>query len=277
MLVAMDLTHMDRLLVQYVSFLANALPGLEKVTFFHNIRFDFPEQVAEILQNLEQPLEEKLAEKIEELADEYLDGLDCEIEVTREDNTVEAMLELQKTNEFDLIMLGKKVSYEGSGYLVERLLHRDLKVNILVLSESAYHRIANILVPIDFSKRSAAALKKAVQVAERAGAKLSCQHVYNIPGIYFPYIPVKDLRVQMEEDARKSWAKFLKKYPQTGQAEDVAFSFQAERTTAQTIYDHALTRQTDLIAVPVGQMPMQSTAIHLLKLDMHIPLLLVKE
>jgi len=276
LLVSLDLTSMDKLLMQYVQFLCNALPTLEQITFFHNIRFDFPEQANEILDSLDQPLEEVLQDKVQQQVAAYLPNCKQQIMITQEDDTVLALAEVQKERKADTILFGKKVSYDGSGYLIERAMYRGLNAHILVLPESAFHRFEHFLVPTDFSKNAAKALKETLSLASIFKAKVSSQHVYNIPGIYFPYIPVKDMRQEIEKDIQKKWGRFLSKHELSLEKESIKFSFQAEKSTPKTIYSYALSQHVDLIVMPAEPSVLRSTTVQLLKLDMHLPILLVR-
>ncbi len=277
LLVAMDLTHMDTLLLQYIAFLKKILPDVQHIVLFHNIWFDDDEKAEAILESLDRALEDILHEKIDKLAKEYLGDIAYSVEITQKDDTAHALKLVQKKENIHLTLFGKKVAYEGSGYLIERMLHHKSESHLMVVPETAYHTINHILVPLDFSKKSALALIKARQMAAKTDAKISCQHVYAIPRVYFPYVPVQNLKVQTKKKMEEAWQRFQQKYFKGEPQPDITFSFHAERSVARIIYDHALKAQVDLITISTEVGVINSTLIQLLKLNMHFPLFIVNK
>ncbi|HHP7241144.1 MAG TPA: universal stress protein [Cyclobacteriaceae bacterium] len=275
-LITLDLTYMDQLLIRYIKSFAEAVPELEHLVFYHNIRFDYPEQANEIIRQLGKPLEEVLAERITENVKDNIGDLSFEVKVDQSQDTADAIYEIQKLQQFDLIATGQKVTYTGSGYLIERIMHHKPKANILVIPETAYHRFEKILVPIDFSRKSGQTLLKAIELRKKINAEVSCQHVYAVPNIYFPYIPVKDLKVKMEKQSAQDWKRFKEKHLKDADYKpDITFSFHAERSIAQMIYENALKNQIDMIVVPSEAGLVHGTVVQLLNIDMHIPLFVV--
>lgn len=274
-LVALDMSHMDDLLLQYVRFLSQSLKEVEEVVLYHNIRFDYPEEAEEILQSLDESLEDVLHQKIEEKAADYLQNVSCSVVIEENDDTAEAITHMQKRNLTDLILFGKKVSYDGSGYLIERVIYQKINAHVLVLPETGSHRIDKILVPIDFNKKSARAIYHALNLSETVGAKISCQYVYAVPNIYFPYIPVKNLQEEMKATYEKKWKSFTKKYLQNHRVPNITYSFHGERTISQIIYDHSLQQQIDLMVLPLEVGFTHNTVIQLLKIDLHTPILMI--
>lgn len=275
-LVCMDMSFMDKLLINYVSFLNSIFPNIENIIFHHNIRFDYPDESPDWLEELQKPLPELLKEKIQIRIDKKGKNItNFEIKIDQKENTVLAIDDLVKERGIDVVVLGKKISYEGSGYLIERLLGKKPNAHILVIPETGLHRLENILVPVDFNKRSASAVKTAIQFSKDLSASLRFLHVYTVPNIYFPYIPVKDLREKMKSKTEKEWLQFKKKWLEDESLEEINFSFDPELTLVQIIYNHALERQTDLIITPVHGGLGSNKNIQLLKIDMRIPILIL--
>ena len=157
--------------------------------------------------------------------------------------------------------------------------HSDL----LLVPETAHYQISKIVVPTDFSNASLAAIRFGALLRDRSGAALDCQHVFGVPAHYFPYIPVEDMQQRLRTSAEKSWAKFSRHW----QGDDFDpltcnFTFNQGKSTAQTIYRHALQQKKDLIIVgskgkgALTTLVIGSVAASLMQYDMHIPLLVTR-
>jgi nucleotide-binding universal stress UspA family protein len=277
LLVALDMTYSDQLLLQYVNFLVQKVPGVEEVVFFHNMWFDDPWKAQDILNSIDQPLDKLLEEKIADLLPASIRSLKHQIHIGQHEDSAEAIVKLQKNEQVDLTIFGKKVSYEGSGYLIERVIYSQSHSHLLVVPENAYYRMDNILVPTDFSKKSATTLLKTMHFAQAVGASVTCQHVFSVPTIYFPYIPVKDLKEKYRKKSEAHWEKFRERYFGEQPAPEVSLSFQSERTVPQMIYDFALKSRTDLIALTLDPSFLSNKLIRLLKQNIHFPLLVLKK
>lgn len=275
-MLAMDMTYMDDLLIEYVSFLVDEEGTIENVILYHNIIFEFPDEEPEVLNKLDRPLSSLIEEEISKKTDSLKNKVNCEIIVEEKSDTAEGLKALQKKQQADLIVFGKKVTYDGSGYLIERVMSNHTDAHLLVFPETAKHRLQKFLVPVDFSKKSASVLRYAVDWANRRHAQLKCQHVFAVPKIYFPYVPVRDLKEETSEQAQRQWIRFKKRYFPEEELE-ITFSFHSDRSVAQLVYDHALHSQSDLIMVPTETGITPSTVIQLLKVDINVPLMIVHQ
>ncbi len=275
-MVALDLSYMDDHLIKYVQFLEKNLGSIEHVVLYHNIHFDYPEEAERIMQSLERPLEELLKEKIEGKATKML-GNSFEVVVDNESDTAVSLVKQQQKNQADLILFGKKVNDDGSGYLIERALNQKVSSHVLVIPETAFHSIDRISVPVDFSKHSSKALSFGMYLVETLDAEIDCHYVYSLPNVYFPYVPVKDLKEEMISSAEKKWNAYFKKYFK-GYKErpQITYSFHAEKSISQLIFDHAVAAQANMLILPLEVGVSQSKVIQLLKTGIHIPLLMVK-
>ncbi len=285
-LVCLDLTDMDALLIRYAANLCRLLDDVERVYFMHNIKFDYPEEGKVLLRELDQPLAAVVQESLEEkigrhfLADRS--EVTWELIVREADHTQEAITEVVNEQEVDLVLLGKKIRYDGSGLVGEKLLRNgQFHASLLLTPETAHYQIDNILAPIDFSRNSARAVRMADELRQKTGAEISYQHVFHIPAHYFPYIPVKNMSHKMESQAKREYERFIKN--QHLPKAPCEFSFSEGESTARTIYNHALAERKDLIVVgsrgknALNTLLVGSVALQLLKLDLHIPLLIIRD
>lgn len=290
-LVGLDLTDMDQVMLRYARFLCKTLPGVEKVFFQHNIRFDYPEEAESLLEELERPLSELIGEELEENIDQhFLDagnspvpGVDWEIIVTEGSSTAQEIVKTANARGAELIVVGKKLSYQGSGQVAEKVLRQaTLESDLLAVPETAPHRMERIVVPIDFSQASKRALLAGSRINDAIKGTLTSQHIYTIPMHYFPFIPVQGFRKSMKEEAEDQYKRFRRNLPELLQAIPCVFTYSEDRTAAQAVYDFAIQRSKDLVIIGskgrsnIPAILLGSTAIQLLHFDFHIPVLIVR-
>jgi nucleotide-binding universal stress UspA family protein len=290
-LFGLDLTDMDQVMLRYARFLCEALPGVEEVYFQHNIRFDYPEEAESLLEELERPLSELIGEEIEENIDTHFlqqDGgampdVNWEVIVTEGSSTAQEVVKTANAQGAALIVVGKKLSYQGSGQVAEKVLRQaSLKSDLLAVPETAPHRMERIVVPIDFSQASRRALLAGKRIEDAVGGVLTSQHVYTIPMHYFPFIPVQGFRKSMKEEAEDQYKRFRRGLPEPLQDVSCVFTYSEDRTTAQAVYDFAIQKSKDLVVIGskgrsnIPAILLGSTAIQLLNFEFHIPVLIVR-
>jgi len=288
-MVCLDLTEMDEILIRYASFFSKKMKGhIENVYFVHNIRFDYPDEANEIIENLDRPLEdlirETIAEKVNDHFDESAADSKTEVLVEEHHSTPHVLAKLAKEHQIHLVITGKKNAYRGSGLVAEKLLGlSDFKIPLLLVPEIAHHSMQNLLVPTDFSKSSWRSLETGIFLQKESNAKLSCVHVFSVPQHYFPYIPVKDMEASMREEAEREWKKFDKELKKID-LHDIKCHFVSggDKSTADAIYNHALRQSNDLIIISnkgrgaLTSFIIGSVAIRMIQHDLHIPLMVTK-
>lgn len=290
-LFGLDLTDMDQVMLRYARFLCEALPGVEEVYFQHNIRFDYPEEAESLLEELERPLSELIGEEIEENIDTHflqqnggaMPDVDWEVIVTEGSSTAQEVVKTANAQGAALIVVGKKLSYQGSGQVAEKVLRQaSLKSDLLAVPETAPHRMERIVVPIDFSQVSKRALLAGHRIKNSVEGVLTSQHVYTIPMHYFPFIPVQGFRKSMKEEAEDQYKRFRRGLPEPLQDVPCVFTYSEDRTTAQAVYDFAIQKSKDLVVIGskgrsnIPAILLGSTAIQLLNFEFHIPVLIVR-
>jgi nucleotide-binding universal stress UspA family protein len=283
-MVCLDLTEMDELLIQYTAFFCSMMKEIEKVYFVHNIRFDNAEDAQKIISKLDKPLSDIVTEAIEEKIETSFknapSNTQYEIIVEEDGSTPGILARLAKIREINLTIVGKKISYRGSGLAAEKLLWiPHFNSSLLLVPETAYHSIHEILVPTDFSKSSKNAIEAGAYLKQKNNAELSCQNVFSVQSFYFPSMMVQDLEPVLKDGAKKRWEKFAKTLTSIGEDEiECTLSFNSNKNIAQTIYDHAVRTNKDLIIVGskgkggFAAFMVGSVAMQLIQADLHIPL-----
>lgn len=287
-MVCLDLTEIDDMLIRYSAYFSRLVGAVEKVLFVHNIKFDYPSEAGEIIDDLDRPLGEVIEGIIREKVSDHFTSFDpspvTDIVITEKSSTVQALAALAESESVDLTISGKKISYQGSGLVAESLLRvADFHSDLLLVPETAFHQIRNIVVATDFSEASISALERGLYVQEQAGAQLDCAHVFSIPAHYFPYIPVSNMQERLRKEAEKRWKEFAENLGDIAPHDlTCTFVFNEGRSTAQAIYDHAIRHKKDLIVIgskgkgALTTMVIGSVAVGLVQTDAHIPLLVTR-
>lgn len=283
-LISLDLTVMDSHLMQFAAYLVDHLP-LEKVYFMHAIELD-PDHAAlsSILPEQEGQLETVIREEIIEKLAQYFtpqSPIDTEVSVLEGDPTP-IILDWARSEAVDLMVLGKKSHYRGSGIFSGKIA-RLAQTGVLFVPETNRDRIRQILVPTDFSPYAQVALEQALYWSKLTGAKIRCQHVVHLPVHYFPVIRSEEkVRKEVLDHARKSYQRFLKKIKLDAEDIPCHYTIDDGAGIATHIHAHALAIQADLMIMgskgrtDAGAFLMGSVAERLSNYDLQIPLMVVK-
>lgn len=208
--VGLDLTEMDNLILDYLHTLTNRAGEHPDLVITHNIKYELDDDVNDLLdQPLQTIIYEELLAKIQERLPNYQG--DCQLLVTQEGSTIEAFETAIKQHNADLLVVGKKLTFDGSGITTARIMRLNL-CSVLVIPEGTKLEFSRVLFPIDFSKNSARALHLGMQMLTQAkDFEVKALHVYHIPQVYFPYIPVKTTASGMDKKAKEEYKHFIAK------------------------------------------------------------------
>lgn len=273
-LLGMDLTPMDDALLEYIHFWIGEDTEDVRLHLVHNIKYALDEDMEALLDApLSEVIEEALQEKVDELIPSLADQVT--VHVFQEPSTSAALLAAVESTDADLMVLGKKIDIEGSGITNSKLL-RQCPKPVLLVPETARKKRQEILSPIDFSKRSAAALHMALDLQKQWAANLEVQHIYHIPSVYFPYIPVKSMTRSMLATAKEEYHEFQQKYKLT-HAPACVFTDGKDQSVVDTLDAYTRSQGKDLIIIgKQGHSALVgSVAIGLSRLDNARPILMV--
>lgn len=183
MLVGMNLTDHDRVLVRHACLIAG-LTGTKEITFAHITGDpDIPEEILEAHPGMLEAASEAATETLEEIARDEIPP-ERKVKTTctvRSGQQVDTLLSEIRDRDIDLVVLGKKTQQADPGILAEKIA-RKAPCSVLVLPDGNEPRLGSIAVAMDFSGNSADALDEGLALAAKAGiSEIKCIHVYKVP------------------------------------------------------------------------------------------------
>jgi len=286
-LVCLDLTEMDEFLIRYAGFIADEMSP-KKITFFHALHsLDLPGEIMEEFPDLDKPITELVKDDLEEKVKQlYKPESNIPYAVDVEDgNTSEVVLQYTKKNKIDLTVLGKKVGYHGGGRMPRRIMPLTPS-SVLLVSESAQPRINHILVRNNFTRIDEIALNTAINMAERAGARVTCHHAFRLPLNHFPLqSSEKQSRItdKMKKHATQEYQRFMKKLNLDAEKIPCTHVYDRNGNEAQLLYHHALRNNADLVMIgskiksDLASVILDRTTEDMTEVEKNIPVLIVKD
>lgn len=283
LLVALDLTEMDDILIRYVSKMA-AHFNTEKVYFFHiadtfNLPADVKKSYPDLLAPTDESIKDRLGKKIEEV---WSSGYSCEkiIEI-KDGNPAYQLLRWVDIKCADLIVLGRKKEMRGAGVMAQKIAKVAL-ASVLLVPENLPKSFGTVLVPVNFSKHSRLALEEALELTERTCAKLKIVHVFKVPSGYYKTGKSKEEFAEvMRMNAEKEFNKFVKRI-NCNEELSCDFIYDAD-SPADTIFRYACKINADLMIMGskgrtgIASLLLGSIIEKVITHDADIPVIVVKE
>lgn len=212
-LVCLDLTEMDDLLISYASLICESYAS-DQVYFLHvSKNLELPDEIVKNYGDVFASLDESIKHGIQQrISDRFKAKANVNVSV-EEGNVVEKTLRYAKVKNVDLMIMGRKKQLKGSGVIPDSIVRKS-PCHMLLLPESVNtQRINKILVPVDFSEHSHLAIEQAIALSERHQAAISCVNIYEVPAGYSKtgksYEEFADI---MLGHARSNYKKFVSKY-----------------------------------------------------------------
>ncbi len=285
-LVAVDLTEMDETLVSYTSMLSKG-GKLEKV-YFLNVQkhLEIPEDIIKKYPDLVSQKNEETKLDIQKTIDKSAaQGINAEYEILlTEGNRSEKILQVAKSKNVDLIIMGRKSRSDGEGIVATRVV-KFASCTVIFVPKKFHKKLRNIIVPIDYSEASKVAFEFALYLAKVLPAiNIKCLNIYEVPsGFSVSGKSYEEFAEIMRNNSIKSFEKFISKFD----IEDInvqgIFELHDDRNMARTIMNIALREKADGIAVgsrgrnKTAAILLGSIAQKLIKINTKIPLVVVRE
>lgn len=282
-MVGLDLTLLDEVLISNIKLLVPIL-DIEKVYFIHFSKsLILPEEVTSAYPDLLAPLDETIESQIKYEIEKSKPALDFNYKIiVKEGNAQDSMLRWCNIKETDLLILGRKNGKTSSDSLVKNLSQKYPRPVLLLPETPPNGQISNILLPIDFSKHSIVSILIALEISKKTKAALQCCHMYEVPSGYSKTGKTfEEFAAIMLENVKKDFKNFLdeNKLPDLS----CTFILHDKKDEAENIMDFARSIQTDLLIVGSrgrsrsAAVLLGSVAEKLVNSNQDIPMLVMKE
>ena len=277
-LVALDLSNIDKSLLAYTSYLTNIF-AVDKVIFVHNIKkHEITDLFKEQLQDID--IEQIISDELDDFVDKNFDSkVDYETMVSEDLYTESLMSYIVNKYGIDTVLLGNKNDNSSSGILPNKLV-RLLKCQILWVPEQKDYTINKVWVGTDFSNSSLRSFEMGYNFKKKTKASVEGIHVYNLPLHFSPYLPSNKIKVKVHDATKKRCAKFKKKLAETTKIHLVAGR---DANVASVMKDLISNNDVDLLIVSdkgnssFSPFFIGSVTEELMNQDINIPILIVKK
>ena len=149
--------------------------------------------------------------------------------------------------EVDLIMVGRKVSFSGSGKLTN-FITRSSHCSVLIVPENPPTKIEKLLVPINVDNNENLPILASMELLKESELELTIQSIYEVPtGYHYSGKSFREFSEIMEHNARTKMEVVKKRYNLEEHPIDYLFSLDDDHDLAEKIYETALKENVDLI------------------------------
>lgn len=202
-----------------------------------------------------------------------------------EGDPLKEILHWVKVKEADLLIVGNKKLSEGSGVMAKKIA-RHTNCAVLFVPETSQENIHKVLVPVDFSDHSKAAMQGAIDLArELQDVEVTAFNTYDVPMTGNPSINLSYARVKDDIAAfkREALEKFVLGFDSKGVTLSSAQTVNEIGNPAKQIYAYAVKGSFDLIVIGAkGRSTLErvflgSVTEKLLGLDKEIPVLVLRK
>jgi len=283
LLVCLDLTDIDQHLIQYASFIGEAL-HVNRVIFLHAIQaYDLPDKKSKKYPDLETSLSQTIRKEINHVVSERFQT-DIRTEVVTKiesEDAADMIIEFTRNEQVDLTLIGQKFGEERAGHYGQKIA-TQAKSDLMFVPESPELSAEKILCALDFSSQSERAFQRALDIKQVTGAQMSCHYIYDTSKSYFPATTLRSTS-NMEKTARKKFRRFLEKFDLTPEEVDCNFEINDKiKGHAARINEEAESQKAQLVII--GARGQAATVTSLLgnvtenirRMDMEMPVMILK-
>ncbi len=250
MLVCLDLTEIDRYLIEFASYLSQTL-AMDKVIFFHAIQaYDLPDKSSKKFPHLETDLSTKIKAEINSVVSSHFKRKINTDVITRieDEDAANVIIDFTRKEDVDLALIGQKYGEDRSGHYGHKIAAEAL-TDLMFIPEEPDLKLDKVLCAVDFSRNSEKAFRRALDIAQSANSKLICHYLYDTQKSYFPATTIRTKGV-LEKKARKRFGKFLKKFDLTQDDIELKLRVNEEfKSQAEKLYEEAEALDVDLLVV----------------------------
>ena len=285
LMVALDLSDMDRTLVQYAFFLAETidLKHLDFVTVDEQMDESDQQILAEL--NLQVSPEVNFKDWVDELTKEHAkpDHVDVGCHLLT-GSPLHELLRYARDESVDMILVGAKQHQDGTGILSSRLV-RKAPCSVMYVPENPPTAIKRILIPTDYSEYSRMAFDEVKLFKDDfPDVEVVAQHVYRVPlGFYKTGKSYEEFAQIMEENSKKLFDQFVEENDLADMDLKPQFVLDDDKNPADKIVAQAEAEKVDLMIISAkghtraSSILLGSTTEKVLRLDKRIPVMILKK
>lgn len=277
----LDLSDMDTILLNYVERL-NEVYHFKSLTLVHFVEVtEFPKEIVALFPDLKKPVESVIELELMEQMERCSPNCSQSGSVyVHGGGKIEEFLDWMNAQDFDLVVVGKKSLYHGSGIFSGKIV-RLTDCNTLFVTEMARGDIYKVMIPIDFSVYTQNALKLGQEIGTLLKAELLPVHVIKVGMQYFPLVKNRsELYAYFEKEAKTRFEKYRSKLKLT---EDCFLLEGDDQHLSKMLYEKAISLSIDLIVVGAkgkaddSDLLIGSVAERLIASEKNIPVLIVRK
>ncbi len=284
LLVALDMTEMDELLIKYSSHLAKFLKS-EKVYFIHVARdLELPEDLRKNYPDLMAPSDESIADSIEKMIKTSWDSnYDCEkvVEI-KEGDPSDQILKWVNIKDVDMLIMGRKRKLKGGG-IVPQKIAKVAHTSLMMVPEDFEFKLDKIVVSVDFSKHAKLAVEEALAISKGKNIDLTLLNVFRVPaGYHKTGKDYDEFATIMKGHAKTDFNEFIEK---NGFPKDLTCEYVLDEddSPADKIFEFSAEYNADMIVMGskgrtgLASILLGSVAEKVITYDSEIPLMIIKE
>jgi len=283
LLVCLDLTEIDQYLIQYASFIGEAL-HVERVVFLHAIQaYDLPDKKSKKYPDLETSLSQTIRREIHNaVSEQFHTDIRTEVVTKIEDeDAADMIIDFTSKEPVDLTLVGQKFGEDRAGRYGQKIA-TQAKSDLMFVPESPELSVEKILCAIDFSSNSERAFQRALDIRRVTGAQLTCHYIYDTSKSYFPATTLRSSS-NLEKTARKKFRKFLQQFDMTPEDVHCNFDFDDKiKGHAAHINEEAETQKSQLVIIGAkGQAGSETSLLgnvteNIRRMDVEMPVMIMK-
>ncbi len=210
-IIGFDLTEMDDVLAGYLAFIGNYWqPEVIYCLYVTDSLTENREEKQKVWDtNL--PVDEYLKGKMQGITGQYFSAtLQKRIEyIVGEGEPHDEMLHWAVVKETDLIVIGRKLTLQGSGMMPQQFAFHS-PCSVLLVPEIVEKNLDTVLVNSDFSVYSRKAMETAVDLVEKVPyASLYCQSIFDVPASWLDEQDYKESLADARREAEIQYEKFI--------------------------------------------------------------------
>lgn len=187
LLVCLDLSAYDKSCIKQSILISSELKSIGKVTFFHNIRYDFIDKLIHFDEEKMQLLKIKIEEDIESKINHIRETLNAtvEVRVSSLPNTIEALYSrLQEAGTLAIMALKQKS--DGKAILPVKFLQLNVSSPLLLIPKNCNQTFNKMVIASQ--KETLKKYDKLIPIIETFNNNLTWLKIVKIPKTYFPYL-----------------------------------------------------------------------------------------